>query len=69
MAGKWLVHMKTSVAIGVAFHRVHAVSKVLSSEMDLAKSGLIRKVLSKGRGVEIFRKIGHTPSSESPIKF
>ncbi len=31
----------------------HPPLKVLSCEMDLAKSGLIRKVLIKGRGAEI----------------
>jgi hypothetical protein len=30
--------------------------KALYSEMDLAKSGLIRKVLIKGRGAEVFSK-------------
>jgi hypothetical protein len=35
--------------------------KVLSSEMDLAKSGFIRKVLIKGRGAEIFRKFCQPP--------
>jgi hypothetical protein len=40
--------------------------KVLSSEMDLAKSGLIRKALTKGRSAEISPAL---PSSESPLKF
>jgi hypothetical protein len=31
--------------------------KILFSEMDLAKNRLIRKVLIKGRGVEIFTRI------------
>jgi hypothetical protein len=32
--------------------------KVLSSEMDQAKSGIIRKLFIKGRGAENFIKIG-----------
>ncbi len=47
------------------------VLKILSSQMDLAKSGLIRKVLIKGRGAEIFSKIPPSPipsSCESLLK-
>jgi len=35
--------------------------KVLSSEMDLAKSGLIRKFLIKGSGADIFNKFRLSP--------
>jgi hypothetical protein len=36
--------------------------------MDLAKSGLIRKLFIKGRGAEVFRKFVRPPSSDSPLK-
>jgi hypothetical protein len=39
--------------------------KVLSSEMDLAKSGLIQKLFIKERGAEVFRKIGPPLPSEN----
>ncbi len=42
--------------------------KVLSSEMDLAKRGLIRKALIKRRGVEIPANFVRPPSSESHLK-
>ncbi len=35
--------------------------KALSSKMDLAKSGLIRKLFIKRRGAEVSRKIGQAP--------
>ncbi len=36
--------------------------------MDLAERGLIRKLFIKGRGAEVLRKIGLSPSCESPLK-
>ncbi len=40
----------------------------MSSEMDRAKSGLIRKVLIKKRGAEILANFARLPSYESPLK-
>jgi hypothetical protein len=42
--------------------------KVLSSEMDLAKSRLIQKALIKRRGVEISANFVRPPSCETPLK-
>jgi hypothetical protein len=36
--------------------------------MDLAKSGLIRKILFKGRGAEISAMFARPPSDESPFQ-
>jgi hypothetical protein len=44
------------------------VLKVLSKEMDLAKKGLIRKVLIKERGADIFRKFCTPPILWEPFK-
>ncbi len=43
--------------------------KVLSSEMDQAKSGLILKVFIKERGAEIFSKFRPPPSCDSSLFF
>ncbi len=53
---------------GIKSGSLSSILKVLSSEMDLAKSGLIQKIFIKGRGAEIFRKIGPPPSCESSLK-
>jgi hypothetical protein len=37
--------------------------------MDLAESGVIWKVLIKGRGAEILSKICPSPFFENPLKF
>jgi hypothetical protein len=41
---------------------------VLSSEMDQAKRGLIRKVFIKGRGAEVFSKFRPSPILREPFK-
>ncbi len=43
--------------------------KVLSSEMDLAKSWIIRKVLIKGRGAEISGNFAPSSSLWQPFEF
>jgi hypothetical protein len=43
--------------------------KVLSSEVDQAKRGLIRKLFIKERGAEISANFGRPHSCESPLKF
>jgi hypothetical protein len=43
--------------------------KVLSIEMDLAKSGVIPWVFFQGRAAEILANFAPHPSCESPLKF
>ncbi len=40
--------------------------KAFSSEMDLAKTGLTRMILIKGRGAEIFSKFRPSPVFVNP---